>query len=191
MDLRMVVGLGNPGERYAMTRHNLGFRVIDELVGRLDPPSPIFQDEALVYKAETADRSLLLVKPMTYMNASGRAVKALMDRYDLSPQQMLVIFDDVNLDPGVLRIRAKGSDGGHNGVRSVIESIGTRDFPRLRIGIGRPDDMDLIDYVLGEITSQEAEILTTAVKRAADAVLFMLTDGIERTMSRFNGPVIV
>ncbi|MCD6508588.1 aminoacyl-tRNA hydrolase [Candidatus Poribacteria bacterium] len=191
MDLRMVVGLGNPGERYAMTRHNLGFRVIDELVGRLDPPSPILQDEALVYKVEAADKPLLLIKPMTYMNASGRAVKALMDRYDLSPQQMLVIFDDVNLDPGVLRIRAKGSDGGHNGVRSVIESIGTRDFPRLRIGIGRPDDMDLIDYVLGEITSQEAEILTTAVKRAADAVLFMLTDGVERAMSRFNGPVMV
>jgi len=190
MDLRLIIGLGNPGERYAMTRHNLGFRVIDELIGRLDPPSPILQDEALVYKVEAADKPLLLIKPMTYMNASGRAVKGLLDRYGFSPQQMLVIFDDVNLDPGVLRIRPRGSDGGHNGVRSIIESIGTQDFPRLRIGIGRPDDMDLIDYVLGEITSQEAEILTTAVKRAADAVLSMLTDGIERAMSRFNGPVM-
>lgn len=191
MDLRLVVGLGNPGERYAMTRHNLGFRVIDELIGRLDPPSPILQDEALVYKADAADRSLLLAKPMTYMNASGRAVKGLLERYELSPQKMLVVFDDVNLDPGVLRIRARGSDGGHNGVRSIIESIKTRDFPRLRIGIGRPEGMDLIDYVLGEIKPQEAEILTAAIKRAADAVLFMLTDGIERAMSRFNGPVMI
>ncbi|HID56376.1 TPA: aminoacyl-tRNA hydrolase [Candidatus Poribacteria bacterium] len=191
MDLRLVVGLGNPGERYAMTRHNLGFRVIDELIGRLDPPSPILQDEALVYKADAADRSLLLAKPMTYMNASGRAVKGLLERYELSPQKMLVVFDDVNLDPGVLRIRARGSDGGHNGVRSIIKSIKTRDFPRLRIGIGRPEGMDLIDYVLGEIKPQEAEILTAAIKRAADAVLFMLTDGIERAMSKFNGPVMI
>lgn len=190
MDLRLVVGLGNPGERYAMTRHNLGFRVIDELIGRLDPPSPLLQDEALVYKAEASDNPLLLAKPMTYMNSSGRSVKGLLERYKLSPRQMLVIFDDVNLDIGVLRIRARGSDGGHNGVRSIIESIGTQDFPRLRIGIGRPEDMDLIDYVLGEITPQEAEILTVAIKRAADAVLFMLTEGIERAMSRFNGPVI-
>lgn len=190
MDLRMVVGLGNPGERYAMTRHNLGFRVIDELVGRSVPSPPNLQDEALVYSLKANDEDLLLVKPLTYMNASGRAVKRLLDRYGFTPQQMLVIFDDVNLDLGVLRIRARGSDGGHNGVRSIIESLETRDFPRLRIGIGKPDDGDLIDYVLGQITPQEEEILIEAINCAADAVLFMCSHSIEQAMSRFNGPVV-
>jgi PTH1 family peptidyl-tRNA hydrolase len=186
----MVVGLGNPGERYAMTRHNLGFRVIDELVGRSVPSPPNLQDEALVYSLKANDEDLLLVKPLTYMNASGRAVKRLLDRYGFTPQQMLVIFDDVNLDLGVLRIRARGSDGGHNGVRSIIESLETRDFPRLRIGIGKPDDGDLIDYVLGQITPQEEEILIEAINCAADAVLFMCSHSIEQAMSRFNGPVV-
>ncbi|NOZ55245.1 MAG: aminoacyl-tRNA hydrolase [Calditrichaeota bacterium] len=185
----LVLGLGNPEPRYFWTRHNIGFRVADHLAKRLGVD---FRDDRHAWvtpwiAVPDAETSICLAKPTTYMNRSGLAASYLLDKYDLEPDDLLVICDDVNLPFGRLRLRPKGSDGGHNGLASVIEWLGTQEFPRLRIGIGANfGPGELVDYVLSDFTDEEEKLLPEIVQRAGDAVLMVAREGLEKAMSVFN-----
>lgn len=185
--MRLVVGLGNPGPEYRGTRHNVGFLVVDELARRAGADTWREQHGALVARARAAGDGVTLVKPLTFMNLSGQAVGAVAGYYKVEPADVLVVADDVALPLGRLRLRRAGGAGGHNGLKSLIEHLGTQAFPRLRVGVGRGDERrDLADHVLGRFEAGEREVVTAAVLRAADAVDAVLSDGIERAMSAFN-----
>lgn len=185
--MKAVIGLGNPGPGYEKTRHNAGFWVIDALSEKLGLRLRRKEADALVGTGAWRGEQLLLAKPQTFMNESGRAVRALAARYRLLPQEILVVYDDLALEPGVLRMRASGSAGGHNGVRSVINYLGTQEFPRLRVGIGAvPEGTTGADYVLSEPSSQEWPHLSAAVEAGALAALEWATQGVDRAMARFN-----
>ncbi|MCU0857079.1 MAG: aminoacyl-tRNA hydrolase [Pontiellaceae bacterium] len=186
--MKVIVGLGNPGREYEMTRHNIGFLTLDELAGRCGGSfrrswwSPV-----QVAKGTVGQEPVRLVKPQTFMNRSGPAVKKVLHKAGGKTDDLLVIFDDVSLEWGQLRVRAQGSAGGHNGVQSVIDSLGSASFSRIRIGIGpKPDSVSLSDYVLGAFSEAERENLDEAVRRAADAVEKVCTAGIEQAMNCFN-----
>lgn len=193
---RLVVGLGNPGPRYAATRHNAGFQVVDRVArrigGRWGPPPPaLVEKRLLVACGSWGSVDVLLAKPLTYMNASGNAVAPLVHAWGGSLEHFLLVFDDLDLPPGYLRLRPGGRDGGHRGVRSVVAALGTGEFPRLRVGIGRPEATGataVLDWVLGVPEGEEATRLARARERGAEAVLFWAEAGIEAAMSRYNGP---
>ena len=182
--MHLVVGLGNPGRRYRGTRHNVGWEVVDRLARRFGIQLEE-EAEALVGRGTIAGCPVLLAKPQTYMNESGRAVRALVRRYGLAPQDLLIVYDDVDLPVGAIRIRPRGSAGGHHGMASVIEALGTQEIPRVRIGIGRPPG-DTAEYVLSRFSPEERPVVEEAVERAADAVETILREGIEVAMGRFN-----
>ena len=185
--MKLVAGLGNPGARYRGTRHNAGFEVIDLLVGRHRLQLETALADALQARWRRDDGVVLLVKPLTYMNVSGQAVGALSRFYKVALTDVLIVCDDVNLPLGRLRVRATGSDGGHNGLRSVTEHLGTIDYSRLRIGVGRGDNgRDLADHVLATYESDEQPGIEAAIARAADAVETWVSDGVARTMNTFN-----
>jgi PTH1 family peptidyl-tRNA hydrolase len=182
--LKAIVGLGNPGSEYAGTRHNVGFDVVDELARRWGATLKKWKSTAEV--AVVRDRDAILVKPKTYMNHSGQAVAAIMTFYRIPPEDVLVIVDEVQLPLGRLRLRPSGSAGGHNGLKSVVEHVGS-EFPRLRIGIERGDrQRDLADRVLSHFEPGEREVIGRAIERAADAVETFSADGIGVAMNRFN-----
>jgi PTH1 family peptidyl-tRNA hydrolase len=183
--VKLVVGLGNPGPKYRDTRHNIGFRVVDEIARRWNVSDHWRErDEALVAKKAGGD---VLVKPLTFMNLSGFAVSRLRQFYQVEPADLLVIVDEVALPLGRLRARARGSAGGHNGLKSIVEQLGTHEFPRLRIGVGRGDDRrDLADHVLSTFDPDERDTIHAAVLRAADAAEMFISDGIGRVMNTFN-----
>ena len=185
----LIVGLGNPGEKYENTRHNVGFQVIDELAERQGKPVQRLKFKALTGLLTIGGEKALVMKPVTYMNLSGEAVRPAADFYKLPPERILVISDDVALAAGRLRIRAKGSAGGHNGLKSIIQHLGTDQFPRIRVGVGEKPhpDYDLADWVLGRPQGEDKKAIDEAVKRAADAVECILTQGLERGMGKFNG----
>jgi len=183
--MRLVVGLGNPGRRYRGTRHNVGWEVIDLLARRFGIRVEEEQEEALVGPGTIAGCAVLLAKPQQYMDESGGAVRALVRRYGLAPQDLLVVYDDVDLPVGVIRIRPRGSAGGHHGMASIIEALGTQEIPRVRIGIGRPQG-DPAEYVLSRFSPEERPIIEEAVERAADAVETVFREGVEVAMNRFN-----
>lgn len=184
---RLIVGLGNPGGQYAPTRHNVGFWTIDLLAQRHGIELKTRKHSSKLGVGLIREVPVVLAKPQTYMNLSGEAVRALLQAYHLKPEQMLVIFDDIWLASGVVRVRAKGSAGGHNGMRSIIGALGTEAFPRVRIGIGQPpEEMDLVDYVLSAPPPEERGLLLNAVQRAADACEAWLIEPIEQVMSQFN-----
>ena len=185
----LIVGLGNPGEKYENTRHNVGFQVIDELAERQGKPVQRLKFKALTGLLTIGGGKALVMKPVTYMNLSGEAVRPAADFYKLPPERILVISDDVALAAGRLRIRAKGSAGGHNGLKSIIQHLGTDQFPRIRVGVGEKPhpDYDLADWVLGRPQGEDKKAIDAAVKRAADAVECILTQGLERGMGKFNG----
>lgn len=183
----LIVGLGNPGEKHYRTRHNLGFRVIDELAQRLKIRLTTGKGEYLIGEAAYQKAKLLLAKPSTFMNLSGIAVLELVNRYKPSPSELLVICDDVYLPLGRVRLRRRGSDGGHNGLASIIQRLGSMEFPRLRIGVGNPPPgVDLTRYVLEEFSPEEQAMVEEAIRTAADAVSSLLTNGIEETMNVYN-----
>jgi len=186
--MKLVVGLGNPGLEYRETRHNLGFLVIDELARRWQVEDQWRERfEALVTRAGLGDDSVHLAKPVTFMNLSGAAVAGLAGFYKIEPADVFVVIDDAALPLGRLRARREGSAGGHNGLKSVIQHLGTQAFPRMRVGVGRGDDRrDLSDHVLGRFETGEREIVSAAVLRAADATEMFLREGIERAMGAFN-----
>ena len=194
---KLIVGLGNPGQEYRDTRHNVGFTVVDELVKRWGVADRWREKfEALQIKTSRGDSaslvaggdpSVIVAKPLTFMNLSGRAVAAIAGFYKIEPQDVLVIVDEAALPLGRLRARREGSAGGHNGLKSIIEHLGTPAFPRMRVGVGRGDNRrDLADHVLGRFEASERETVSAAVLRAADAAEMFLSDGIERVMNAFN-----
>lgn len=185
--MKLVVGLGNPGAKYRGTRHNIGFEVIDELARRHAVSFESAPADALVAKVRLAPEPVLLAKPLTFMNAAGHAVAELVRYYRIAVPDLLVVADEVQLPLGRLRSRARGSAGGHNGFKSIIEHLGTTEFPRLRVGVGRGDPRrDLADHVLARFDPDERAEAELAAARAADAAEVFAADGIDAVMNRFN-----
>ena len=189
--MKLIIGLGNPGLRYQDTKHNVGFRVIDALHEKTQDKQQNSRRtqtsicKSLVMQTTWHDTSVILAKPMTYMNNSGVAVAALVDRFEVPLSQLCVVYDDVHLDIGILRIRQKGSDGGQKGMKSIIHHLGTNEFPRLRIGIGEPVG-DLVDYVLTEFSQAEGIEIESTIHRAVDAIEAFVKDDILTAMNQFN-----
>ena len=185
----LVVGLGNPGREYETTRHNAGFRALDILANKLGCKVDKLKYQGLYGQVSYKGKKLLLLKPQTYMNLSGRSVLQLSAFFRVPPKNIIVMFDDISLDPGRLRVRAEGSAGGHNGIKSIIQELGSQDFPRVKIGVGaKPHpDFDLADWVLSHFSAQEEKALQPALERAADAALAIIDYGIPETANRFNG----
>ena len=184
----IIAGLGNPEQKYNGTRHNVGFAVLDELAEKNHIPLQIREHKGLVGKGVMEGEKVLLVKPLTYMNASGDCIAELASYYKTEPEQILVIYDDINLDVGQLRIRSKGSAGGHNGIKSILARLGSEHFPRIRVGVGaKPEQMDLVDHVLGRFQGQEKIWIEDGIRDAALAAELILREGIPAAMNRFNG----
>jgi peptidyl-tRNA hydrolase, PTH1 family len=183
---KVVVGLGNPGPRYAGTRHNVGFDVVDQLAR--GPGAGRFQSrfQAQVAELREAPFKVFLVKPETFMNLSGRAVRQVLDYYQVPGESLLVVCDDINLPLGKLRVRAKGTHGGHNGLRDIQNHLGTTEYARLRIGVGAPPEDEAVDHVLGRFRPSERPIIEDALSRAVQAVVVWIHHGIQTCMNRFN-----
>jgi PTH1 family peptidyl-tRNA hydrolase len=187
--VKLIVGLGNPGAKYRQTRHNVGFAMLDELARRAGVGFESAPAEAMIAKVRDAAVPVLLAKPLTFMNLSGHAVGDLLRYFRIDVQDLFVVVDDANLPLARLRARARGSDGGHNGLKSIIAQLGTQEFARLRIGVGRGHaERDLADHVLSRFAPEEQEDIAAAIARAADAAQVFVTDGIEQVMNRFNRP---
>ena len=185
----IIVGLGNPGSKYEKTRHNVGFCTIDILADRNHIVMSEKKHKAVCGRGIIAGEKVVLVKPQTFMNLSGESVRELVDYYRIEEtQKLIVIYDDISLQPGQLRVRKKGSAGGHNGIKNIIQHLGHDAFLRIKIGVGeKPQGYDLADYVLGRFSKEEQEQMEAAFVKAADAAEFMLQNTIEDTMNRFNG----
>ncbi|HEY8370827.1 MAG TPA: aminoacyl-tRNA hydrolase [Thermodesulfobacteriota bacterium] len=198
--MRIIAGLGNPGPQYETTRHNVGFLVVDALA---DAHGLVFgprKFDALTARGRVAGEEVLLAKPLTYMNLCGRSLAPLAAFHKVAPSDLLVVHDDLDLELGRIQLRERGGDGGHNGLRSIIAELGTRDFARLRVGIGRPRPPEgappgaaaaarrgqVVDYVLSPFTDEELPILERVIARAVEAIESVLRDGIARAMNRFN-----
>jgi len=185
----LIVGLGNPGKDYERTRHNAGFRAIDLLADTLDCRIDKGKFQGLYGQAMYNGVKVMLLKPQTYMNLSGRSVLQLSAYFSIPPQRIIVLFDDISLPPGRLRVRADGSAGGHNGIKSIIAELGSQDFPRVKIGVGGKahPEQDLADHVLSSFSSLEEKVLTVSLKNAADAALAIIDHGVGEAANRFNG----
>lgn len=183
--MKLVVGLGNPGMEYIESRHNVGFMVVDKIAAFLKISVKNFMCKSLVGESKAENRRLILAKPVTFMNLSGDAVGLLLERYNLEPAEMIIIYDDMDLDLGRLRIRPKGGHGGHKGIRSIIEAVGTNEFPRLRIGIGRPPG-DPVNYVLSSFSAEELVVMKQSIEKACCAVLCASKMGLCTAMNRYN-----
>ena len=185
----LIVGLGNPGKEYERTRHNAGFRALDILADKLGCKIDKGKFQGLYGQANYGGKKLMLLKPLTYMNLSGRSVLQLSAYFNIPPQRMIVMFDDISLEPGRLRVRADGSAGGHNGIKSIIQEVGSKAFPRVKIGVGaKPNpEYDLADWVLSTFSVQEEKALAVALNNAADAALSIIDRGVPETANRFNG----
>ena len=184
----IVAGLGNPGTQYAGTRHNAGFSCIDELADKYNISVDTAKHKGLIGKGVIEGEKVLLVKPMTYMNNSGECIREVMDYYKADIDDLIVIFDDISLEPGRLRLRPKGSAGGHNGIKSLINELGTQEFQRIRVGVGKkPVHYDLADWVLGHFKKEEREVMDKSVQLSAEAVESILDKGIGFAMNMYNG----
>ncbi len=185
--MKLIVGLGNPGLQYAATRHNIGFEVIDSLAEAYNIQVTKSKYKALIGEANIKGERVILMKPQTYMNLSGEAVRACMDFHKITNEEVFVIFDDVSLEVGQLRLRKNGSAGGHNGIKSIIAHIGTQDFSRLKFGVGeKPAGWDLANYVLGRFSEDDLKIIGPRFKDAVDATTMFVTDGIDKAMNKYN-----
>lgn len=185
--MKVLVGLGNPGERYAATRHNVGYLVAEEIIRRAGRPRQETRAGSLVCRVTIGRNEVLVARPLCFMNRSGSTAAALLDAAGAAPEDLLVVCDDLYLDLGTIRIRPRGSHGGHNGLLSIIETLGTRDFPRVRVGVGPADPRaSHADFVLEPLTRAEQERLPAIVARAADGAEVALDEGIAAAMNRFN-----
>ena len=185
----LIVGLGNPGKQYERTRHNAGFRAIDALANQLGCKIDKGKFQGLYGQTTYQGKKLFLLKPQTYMNLSGRSVLQLSAYYSIPPQRIIVLFDDISLEPGRLRIRADGSAGGHNGIKSIISELGSQDFPRVKIGVGAKahEEQDLADWVLSSFSANEEKALSAALPHAGDAALCIIDHGVPEAANRYNG----
>lgn len=185
--MHLVIGLGNPGKEYSGSRHNLGFQAVELLSRRLKTGRPFQKHWSLCASAEYRGSQVILAQPLTYMNRSGRAVLELARNYHVELPNLLIIYDDLDLPPGIIRLRKKGGSAGHNGIQSIIDSLGTTEFPRLKIGIGKPSfDLEGADYVLQPPDPPDQVMLNAALEKAAEAVLLYISDGLDAAMNIFN-----
>lgn len=192
--MKIIVGLGNPGNHYRLNRHNIGFRCIDHIAGKFSIPVKKRLCRSDTGQGSIAGCEVLLVKPMTYVNLSGEAIACLLDKFRAGPGDLTVIHDDLDLPTGRIRLRLGGKSGGHGGIRSTIDCIGSPDFNRIRIGISRPantgsrhgDEDEIVEYVLGDFPPEEEDLIKTTMASVAEAVECLLTDGLETAMNRFN-----
>lgn len=184
----IIAGLGNPGRQYEHTRHNTGFDAIDCLADKYRISFDLKKFRALCGTGVIEGRKVLLMKPQTYMNLSGESIREACTFYKTDPEEeLIVLYDDISLPPGQLRIRLKGSAGGHNGIKNIIAHLGTQEFPRIKVGVGeKPPRMDLADYVLSRFPKEEQPLMDDAFKEAAEAAVMMMKDGPERAMNHFN-----
>ena len=188
-DAWLIVGLGNPGQQYARTRHNCGFRAIDLVAEALGCKIDKGKFQGLYGQTVYCGRKLFLLKPQTFMNLSGKSVAALSKYYGIPPQRIIVLFDDISLPPGRLRIRSDGSAGGHNGIKSIIAELGSQEFPRVKIGVGaKPNpQQDLADWVLSDFSQKEEKDLGFALDNAAQSALCIIENGVYEAANRYNG----
>lgn len=185
--MKIIAGLGNPTKQYEGTRHNVGFSVIYRLADKYNIKMNIARHKALIGTGVIAGEKVMLVMPQTYMNLSGEAVGEIMRYYKAEPSDLIITYDDIDLDVGKLRIRAKGSAGGHNGMKSIIAHVGSEEFDRVRVGIGhKPPEFDLADYVLSRFGKDELPLIRDAVDKAADAMEVIIRSGIEAAMNMYN-----
>lgn len=184
----LIVGLGNPGREYEATRHNMGFDVIDKLVEEYRIPQGGVKFNAMYGKGLIGGQQALLMKPLSYMNLSGGPIRDMLHYFKIDPEtEMIVIYDDIDTEPGSLRIRKQGSAGGHNGIKDIIKQLGTQKFTRIRIGVGaKPQGWDLADYVLGRFDTQNRKLVDEAQERACKAVEMILSEGVDAAMNEFN-----
>ena len=185
--MKIVTGIGNPGKRYLGTRHNVGFEVVDLVAGQCGTEVRKRRFLSKVGSAQMGTEQVFLVKPQTYVNETGQAVRQVIDWMRLTPQDVLVVCDDANLELGCGRVRAAGSSGGHKGLQSVIDCLGTEEFPRLRIGVGSGADTSLVDHVLSRFSAGERKVLQSVIDAAAAATRVWVTEDIEACMNGFNG----
>ncbi len=185
--MKLIVGLGNPGRKYVGTRHNIGFDVIADLVKRTMAGTPKLRFEAELWETNIAGEKVLLACPLTYMNLSGRSIQQIVAFFKLTPADLVVVCDDLNLPTGKLRLRKTGTAGGQKGIQNTIDQLGTMEFPRLRIGIDRPPgQMEATDYVLGKFTAKEKELIEPAIWKAADGIERIVKEGADKAMNVIN-----
>jgi PTH1 family peptidyl-tRNA hydrolase len=182
----LIVGLGNPGKKYELTRHNIGFEVIDLLSSSLNIPVTKLKFKALIGEGRVGNERVVLAKPQTFMNLSGEAVMAMMKFYNVDSEHLIVIYDDVDTAPGKIRIRKQGSAGTHNGMRSIVSLLKKEDFPRVRIGIGKQIHGDLADYVLGRFSKEEMTLMGSVIEKARDSALMIIEKNVDDAMNQFN-----
>lgn len=186
--MKLIVGLGNPTSQYEGTRHNVGFEVIDLMAEKYGIAVDTVKHKGMYGKGRIGGETVILLKPMTYMNLSGESVVQVAAYYKIAPEDIIVIYDDINLDVGRLRIRGKGSAGGHNGIKNIIAHLKTEEFPRIRIGVGmKPPKMDLVDYVLSHFSKEDQEKMEEGYERACKAAELLVQDELEQAMNEFNG----
>lgn len=183
----LIVGLGNPEEDYSGTRHNMGFDTINKIAEQYEISINKKKFKGLYGTGSIEQQKVILLKPQTYMNLSGNCVKEIVDFYKIEKENIIIIYDDMDIEPGKIKIRKKGSSGGHNGIKSIIQMLGTDEFPRIRIGIGKPEHKgDEINYVIGAIPDEEKERLIQGVEKAEKALIEILKNGIDIAMNKFN-----
>lgn len=187
--MKLIVGLGNPGSQYTLTRHNIGFLAIDKISDAfLISMDTDKRHKAICGKGKVGQETVILAKPLTYMNLSGESVQSLAAYYKIKPEDMIVLSDDISLELGQLRIRKKGSAGGHNGLKSIIQCLGTNEFPRIKIGVGeRIPGQDLADHVLGRFPKEQVKLVDEITNEACEAAFIMIRDGIDTAMNQYNG----
>lgn len=188
--MKMIVGLGNPGDTYQMTRHNTGFMVIDRIADKLQVNVSQHAFQALIAITTVKGEKVLLMKPLTYMNLSGNAVAEAAHFYRIEPSDICIIYDDMDLPCGTLRLRTKGSAGGHNGMKSIISCLHTQEFPRIRLGIDKHPYADTVDYVIGRFTKEQFALMTPALDTAADAALLWMSRSFVDVMNQYNRKTI-
>ena len=185
--MKVIIGLGNPGKRYEKTRHNAGFMVVDHLAQRLNVQLTTRKFKALLAETFVKGEKVILVKPQTYMNLSGQCIKPFIDFYKIPLENVLVIYDDMDVEIENIKIRKKGGPGTHNGAKSVVHELVSEDFPRIRVGVGKPiDEYDAIDYVIGKLDEEQYKKLEVGINRASEAAIYYIEHGIDNTMNKFN-----
>lgn len=184
----LIAGLGNPGRKYEATRHNMGFDTVDVLIDRHQIPGSGVKFDAMYGKGRIGGEAAVLLKPLLYMNLSGAPIRAMCDYYKINPEEdLIVLYDDIDLSPGQIRVRKKGSAGGHNGIKDIIRHLGTQQFARVKIGVGaKPEGWDLADHVLSRFPDEERKVVDEAIERAADAVELLIRDGADAAMNQYN-----
>lgn len=184
--MKIIAGLGNPGRKYEKTKHNIGFMTVDLLAERLGISISKLKFRALIGEGRIGSEKVIIMKPQTYMNLSGESIREIMNFYKLDSGDLTVIYDDIDIPVGTLRIRQKGSAGTHNGMRSVVSQLGSEDFPRIRVGIGSENRGDLVDYVISGFSSSDRDSVRGAIEKAADAAECIVTEGVSAAMNKFN-----